>query len=507
MKRIWGRACLAVGLAMSIIVSSAAADSTTDYRSYTEHSLTKQDGTYWTWGGMQPVPVQIHGLGDVAAVHDEDLIQLTDGTVHYAGPLKAGQPVQPVALPQFDNLKQAVSTYSSLFIVDAAGRLYIIPIRDTPVPLADLQASRPVSGLDEVAKVSSYWESYDNTSYETVVILKTDGTIWRGHVTADVAADLNQIPTVTDAVDLQRNIARVRNGELWTWNIRNMYEPSTLPGAPGVKMPINRSISRLGTHRLANLAVDTDGRLWFWGRTVTGVSDGTVHHEQPAPVRFSGINDVREAYIAEQTLFALTKQNVLYATSLYREFMPTDATFEIVAKDVRSVQAGSRHVMMERLDGSLWGWGVNKAAELGVGDFTFMYDKPVPLLKPISVQLNGQPVPLNSGALLRDGQAFIPLRSVFERLGASLSWDERTKETSITGASNSAVPAVNIRIRYSSGEVTVQGQTVDLPSKPFIIGGVSYVPLRFVSESLGADVHWSSADRAVQIAYPAHKKQ
>ena len=258
----------------------------------------------------------------------------------------------------------------------------------------------------------------------------------------------------------------------------------------------------MGTHRLANLAVDVEGRLWFWGNTITGASDGTEWHEQPAPIRFSALSGVREAYVVERMIFALTEQGELYATSLQRQSMPANATFDLVAKDIRSIQAGYRHLMMERQDGSLWGWGVNKMAELGVGDFTFMYDKPVPLLKPVSVVLNGQAVLLSGGALLHDGQAFIPLRSVFERFGATLTWDVLAKETIITGAASGDTPPVQIRIRFTTGEVTIQDKPVLLPSKPFIIGSTSYVPLRLVSESLGATVHWSAEERSVQITYP-----
>ncbi|WP_020615053.1 stalk domain-containing protein [Paenibacillus daejeonensis] len=498
MKRIWGRVCLAVGLTMSMLVSSAAAESGQTYRSYTEQSLIKQDGTFWTWGSMQPVPVQIHGMDDVVTVHDGGLIQLTDGTVHYTGRLQAGQPVEPVALPQFDHLKQAMADYSQLFIVDADGGLTIVPLDSSGVTLEALQNSQPVPALEDVKKVSHYQEWDGNRTYQTIIALKEDGTLWRGYKTENGTSSFTRIPNLDGAVDLQRNVARLSNGELRTWPIREGTDSPVI----STKVPINRSIAWLGTHRMANLAVDVDGRLWFWGNTVTGYSDGTEWHAQSSPIRFSALSDVREAYVVERMIFALTKQGELYATSLNRQSMPADASFDLMAKDVRSVQAGSRHLMMERQDGTLWGWGVNKSAELGVGDFTFMYDKPVPLLKPVSVVLNGQSVPLTGGALLHDGQAFIPLRSVFERLGATLTWDVLAKETLITGAANGEAAPVQIRIGFTTGEVTIQDKPVLLPSKPFIIGSVSYVPLRLVSESLGATVHWSSEARAVQITYP-----
>ena len=220
MNRTWGRVCLAVGLTISMLVSSAAAESGQVYRSYTEQSLIKQDGTYWTWGSMQPVPVQIHGMDHVAVVHDGGLLQLTDGTVHYAGRMQAGTPVEPVALPQFNHLKQALADYSQFFIVDAAGGLTIVPIVSPGVTLEALQNSRPVPALEDVKKVSHYQEGDGNRSYQTIIVLKEDGTLWRGYKTENGTSSFTRIPNVDGAVDLQRNVAKLSNGELRTWPIR-----------------------------------------------------------------------------------------------------------------------------------------------------------------------------------------------------------------------------------------------------------------------------------------------
>ncbi|MFS0728051.1 stalk domain-containing protein [Paenibacillus sp. 1P07SE] len=514
MKHPWTRTCLTVGLALSIFAGSAAAETAPGYRSYTDHSLIKQDGTYWTWGSLQPVPVQIHGLGNVAAVYnfgrDQDrngsmyyvnsLIQLADGTVQYADSLKAGQQPQLTALPHLDNLKQVLIRPDLLLVVDGKNRLHLIPNREYSITLSALQSSTPLPGIEDVDQVSIY-EEWNGTRYDRMlVVLKTDGSVWRG-LTTTQGAELARIPGIEDATKLEGYYALTRNGELHTWNIRTR-EASVSAGAPAVRVPINKSLRSFDTFYFGNLAVDTEGALWFWGRTVTGVSDGTTLHEQPTPIRFSQLSNVREAYIAERTLFALTEQGELYHTSLYRESMPANAKFELLSDNVRSVEAGGRHIIFEKSDGSLWGWGVNKWAELGVGDFEFMYNRPVQMHKPITVSLNNEPVPLSSGAILRGDQAFIPLRSVFEQLGASLVWNHDTKEVAISRDADAAGDAVQIQIRYNSGEVIMGDQPVTLPAQPFIIQGVSYLPLRFVSEALGAQVHWSAADRSVSIIHP-----
>ncbi|MBB6730538.1 hypothetical protein [Cohnella zeiphila] len=48
------------------------------------------------------------------------------------------------------------------------------------------------------------------------------------------------------------------------------------------------NIRAVSANDTRNLAIDGESRLWFWGSTVTGYSDRTETHEQPAPVLLAG---------------------------------------------------------------------------------------------------------------------------------------------------------------------------------------------------------------------------
>jgi Copper amine oxidase N-terminal domain len=111
---------------------------------------------------------------------------------------------------------------------------------------------------------------------------------------------------------------------------------------------------------------------------------------------------------------------------------------------------------------------------------------------PVSVTLNGNPLNLNPPPTERAGRVFVPLRGVFENLGASVVY--------ANGVINATGRGHSVSLRIGSQQATVDGnqQTVDVA--PFIIGASTYVPLRFVSQALGATVNYDGANRVVAIS-------
>lgn len=108
------------------------------------------------------------------------------------------------------------------------------------------------------------------------------------------------------------------------------------------------------------------------------------------------------------------------------------------------------------------------------------------------VQVND--VPLAARALIRDDRVLVPMRAIFERLGATVQWyPENHKVVATKGDRTiSLIPGQNFQYSMESG-----GQYVDYP--PRIIRGRLMVPLRFVSENLGAQVHWNPKRRVASV--------
>ncbi|MNE53337.1 hypothetical protein D3C80_1480600 [compost metagenome] len=216
----------------------------------------------------------------------------------------------------------------------------------------------------------------------------------------------------------------------------------------------------------------------------------------------------------ERSIVALTSGGKVYTASIGEETITADAVFTLLASNITSFEGGGRHVIMQKSDGTLWGWGVNKNAQLGYANYDFSFDQPVPMQKPVTLTLNGETVNLTSGVITRSGQNFVPLRSLFDKLGAIVAYKENhtTIPTSSGGTASkvekivtitrtaASKPALSISINTVSGETTVNGTVVALATPPFIVNGTLYLPLRFISEQLGATVSWLPQQEEIAIS-------
>ncbi len=109
----------------------------------------------------------------------------------------------------------------------------------------------------------------------------------------------------------------------------------------------------------------------------------------------------------------------------------------------------------------------------------------------VNVTVDGQPLYLNPGPIERAGRVFVPLRSIFERLGASVVYQN--------GQINSTKGSTSVSLNIGSQQATVNGQAQVLDVAPFIVGATTYVPLRFVAQSLGAVVDYNGNTQLVAI--------
>ena len=106
--------------------------------------------------------------------------------------------------------------------------------------------------------------------------------------------------------------------------------------------------------------------------------------------------------------------------------------------------------------------------------------------------VNGRAVNLDPPPIVRAGRLFVPLRGVFEDLGASVVF--------ANGQINATGSGHIVSLHIGSQQAFVDGQTEGLDAAPFIVGSSAYVPLRFVSQALGALVNYDGRNQVVAIS-------
>ncbi|MBV8671007.1 MAG: copper amine oxidase N-terminal domain-containing protein [Candidatus Eremiobacteraeota bacterium] len=114
------------------------------------------------------------------------------------------------------------------------------------------------------------------------------------------------------------------------------------------------------------------------------------------------------------------------------------------------------------------------------------------LAQTVAVVVNGQTVQFDQPPVERSGRVFVPLRGVFERLGASVVYDN--------GVINATGNGRTVQLRIGSTQATVDGQPQTIDVAPFLIGSRTLVPIRFISQSLGANVDWNNGTNTVTIS-------
>ena len=112
----------------------------------------------------------------------------------------------------------------------------------------------------------------------------------------------------------------------------------------------------------------------------------------------------------------------------------------------------------------------------------------------ISVQLDGRTLQFDQPPAMIGGRLLVPLRGIFEALKADVVYDAPTR--SIQATKGSRV----VQLQLGSRTAIIDGKTIFLDVPADTVGGRTMVPLRFVSEALGADVKWEGATKTVRLS-------
>ncbi|MCF6094061.1 copper amine oxidase N-terminal domain-containing protein [Microaerobacter geothermalis] len=112
---------------------------------------------------------------------------------------------------------------------------------------------------------------------------------------------------------------------------------------------------------------------------------------------------------------------------------------------------------------------------------------------PVSVFIDNIEQFYDQQPVIVNGSTLVPLRGIFETLGADITWDGANR--TVTAVKGDAI----IVLQIGNALARINGKPIILRQKPEIINNRTMVPLRFVSEALGARVDWEGASKSVFI--------
>lgn len=106
---------------------------------------------------------------------------------------------------------------------------------------------------------------------------------------------------------------------------------------------------------------------------------------------------------------------------------------------------------------------------------------------------NGESKALDVPAQTIDNRTMVPLRAIFEALGAEIEWNGETRTVT------SVKDDTTVSLTVGENAITVNGEVKELDVPAQIKDNRTLVPVRAISEAFGCDVAWDGETRTVTI--------
>lgn len=124
---------------------------------------------------------------------------------------------------------------------------------------------------------------------------------------------------------------------------------------------------------------------------------------------------------------------------------------------------------------------------LTLGSFNAFADSP------IKVIIDDELISFDSDPFIENGTTLVPMRKIFEVLNADVQWVNETRQIVATDENNCIILTVDSFIAQKNGA------DITLSVTPKIVNDLTYVPVRFIAETLNADVTWDDVSQTVII--------
>lgn len=225
----------------------------------------------------------------------------------------------------------------------------------------------------------------------------------------------------------------------------------------------------------------TEEKVWAKDKTYYSYTNGGGIQTSVNPNNYSGCGEAAEAALAD------TAPGMVLSGSMQNRLESSD------------IAGGDYHI-------TVFASGIDAKTYIKATGLRFS-EKPIVLFEDysrlselavvpdiVTVTVDGETVQfLNQDPVIVDGRTLVPVRGVFEALGAEVEWIGETSQVVVTAGETTITLTLDSEEYYVNGEV----KTLDVPAQ--LMNDRTMVPLRAISESLGCNVDWNDETKTVTI--------
>ncbi len=110
----------------------------------------------------------------------------------------------------------------------------------------------------------------------------------------------------------------------------------------------------------------------------------------------------------------------------------------------------------------------------------------------IPIYIDGSLLSVDVPPVIEDSRTLVSMRQFFEKLKYMVEWVPEENKIVVSGLKN-------IEMTINSKNAVVNGNKETLDAVPKIINGRTMVPLRWIGETLGFNVHWNSVQQTINL--------
>ncbi len=111
----------------------------------------------------------------------------------------------------------------------------------------------------------------------------------------------------------------------------------------------------------------------------------------------------------------------------------------------------------------------------------------------VTVTYNNEKIKFDQIPVIENGRTLVPLRAIFEKLGATIDWNGETQTVTATKDGTT----ISLTIGNTNALKNGENITLDVPAK--IVNGRTLVPVRFIADSFGVNVDWNGDMQRVSL--------